>query len=34
LLPFPKFLDYDETTGRFVYDEEYRRKLPDWTYSS
>jgi NADH-quinone oxidoreductase subunit F len=31
-LPFPKFLDYDETAGRFIYDERYRHKRPDWTY--
>lgn len=31
-LPFAKFLDYDEANGRFVYDEEYRAKGPDWMY--
>jgi NADH-quinone oxidoreductase subunit F len=33
-LPFAKFLDYDETHGRFTYDEAYRRKGPDWMYAS
>lgn len=32
-LPFPKFLDYDEQAGRFVYDERYRLKRPDWSYA-
>jgi NADH-quinone oxidoreductase subunit F len=32
-LPFPKFLDYDEASGRFIYDERYREKGPDWMYS-
>ena len=31
-LPFAKFLDYDEVAGRFVYDERYRDKGPDWMY--
>lgn len=29
----PKFLDYDEEQGRFVYDERYRLKQPNWTYA-
>jgi NADH-quinone oxidoreductase subunit F len=32
-LPFAKFLDYEEVSGRFVYDEAYRAKGPDWMYS-
>ncbi|MGH2660532.1 MAG: complex I 51 kDa subunit family protein [Actinomycetota bacterium] len=32
-LPVPKFLDFDERAGRFVYDERYRLKQPDWTYT-
>lgn len=32
-LPVPKFLDFDEEAGRFVYDERYRLKQPDWTYA-
>jgi NADH:ubiquinone oxidoreductase subunit F (NADH-binding) len=32
-LPFAKFLDYEEANGRFVYDEAYRAKGPDWMYS-
>jgi NADH-quinone oxidoreductase subunit F len=32
-LPVPKITDYDEDTGRFRYDERYRRKRPDWTYA-
>jgi NADH:ubiquinone oxidoreductase subunit F (NADH-binding) len=31
-LAFPKIVDFDETNGRFIYDERYRRKRPDWTY--
>jgi NADH-quinone oxidoreductase subunit F len=31
-LPVPLMVDYDETAGRFTYDESYRRKRPDWTY--
>jgi NADH-quinone oxidoreductase subunit F len=27
-----KFVDFDEKAGRFVYDERYRLKQPDWTY--
>jgi NADH-quinone oxidoreductase subunit F len=30
VLPFPKIVDLDG--GRVVYDEEYHRKQPDWTY--
>jgi NADH-quinone oxidoreductase subunit F len=29
----PKLLDFDETRGRFVYDERYPLKRPDWTYA-
>jgi NADH-quinone oxidoreductase subunit F len=32
-LPVPKFTDFDEASGRFVYDERYRLKRPDWTYA-
>jgi NADH-quinone oxidoreductase subunit F len=32
-LPVPKFVDFDETAGRFAYDEQYARKRPDWTYA-
>jgi NADH:ubiquinone oxidoreductase subunit F (NADH-binding) len=32
-LPVPKLVDFDERGRRFVYDEEYRRKLPDWSYA-
>jgi NADH-quinone oxidoreductase subunit F len=32
-LPFPKLTGYDETGGRFIYDERYRYKRPDWTYA-
>jgi NADH-quinone oxidoreductase subunit F len=28
----PKFVDFDDRSGRFVLDERYRRKQPDWTY--
>ena len=28
----PKFVDFDETAGGFVYDERYLLKQPDWTY--
>jgi NADH:ubiquinone oxidoreductase subunit F (NADH-binding) len=31
-LPFAKFLDYDEDNGRFIYDEKYHTKGPDWMY--
>jgi len=30
VLPLPKIIDLDD--GRVVYDEEYYRKQPDWTY--
>jgi NADH:ubiquinone oxidoreductase subunit F (NADH-binding) len=33
-LPFHKIVDLDEKTGRFVYDESYDRRQPDWTYAS
>ena len=33
LLP-PKIVDFDEDAGRFVYDERYPSKQPDWTYAS
>jgi NADH:ubiquinone oxidoreductase subunit F (NADH-binding) len=33
-LPFPKLLDYEEQEGRFIYDERYRDKRPDWTYAN
>jgi len=29
----PKLVDFDDRSGRFVYDERYRRKQPDWTYA-
>jgi NADH-quinone oxidoreductase subunit F len=32
-IPIPKFVDFDERAGRFVSDERYRLKRPDWTYS-
>jgi NADH-quinone oxidoreductase subunit F len=32
-LRFPKLVDYDEEAGRFLYDERYARKRPDWTYA-
>ena len=32
-LPVPKIVDYDERAGRFVYDEWYRCKQPDWSYT-
>jgi hypothetical protein len=30
---FPKIDDWDSAADRFVYDETYGRKQPDWTYS-
>jgi NADH:ubiquinone oxidoreductase subunit F (NADH-binding) len=30
----PKFVDFDERSGRFLHDERYRRKQPDWTYAN
>jgi NADH-quinone oxidoreductase subunit F len=33
-LPFPKIVDFDEEAGRFIYDDRYRLKQPDWTFVS
>jgi NADH-quinone oxidoreductase subunit F len=33
-LPLPKLVDFDEQAGRFVYDDRYRLKRPDWTFAS
>ena len=33
-LPLPKLVDFDEEAGRFVYDDRYRLKQPDWTFAS
>jgi NADH:ubiquinone oxidoreductase subunit F (NADH-binding) len=33
-LILPKLIDLDPVSGRFVYDDEYGAKQPDWTYSS
>jgi NADH-quinone oxidoreductase subunit F len=33
-LPLPKLLDFDEEGGRFIYDERYQLKRPDWTFGS
>jgi hypothetical protein len=33
-LPVPKLLDFDEQAGRFVYDDRYRLKRPDWSYQA
>ncbi len=33
-LPVPKLVDFDERAGRFVYDDRYRLKQPDWTYGT
>jgi NADH:ubiquinone oxidoreductase subunit F (NADH-binding) len=33
-LPFPKIVDFDEEAGRFIYDDRYRLKRPDWTFLS
>ncbi len=33
-LPLPKLVDFDEEGGRFVYDDRYRLKRPDWTFES
>ena len=33
-LHLPKLVDFDEATGRFVYDDRYRLKRPDWTFAS
>jgi NADH-quinone oxidoreductase subunit F len=32
-LPVPKIVDFDEGAGRFLFDDRYRRKRPDWTYA-
>jgi NADH:ubiquinone oxidoreductase subunit F (NADH-binding) len=32
-LLLPKIVDWDESAGRFSYDEAYARKRPDWTYA-
>ena len=32
-LAFPKIVDYDETNGRFAFDDRYRYKRADWTYA-
>jgi hypothetical protein len=31
---FPKLVDLDEEAGRFVYDETYHLKRPDWSYAT
>jgi NADH:ubiquinone oxidoreductase subunit F (NADH-binding) len=33
-LILPKLVDLDSGSGRFVYDDEYASKQPDWTYST
>lgn len=33
-LTFHKIVDWDEATERFVYDQTYAKKQPDWTYAS
>jgi NADH-quinone oxidoreductase subunit F len=33
-LLLPKLVELDPTSGRFVYDEEYADKKPDWTYDA
>jgi NADH-quinone oxidoreductase subunit F len=33
-LPFHKIVGWDAVEERFVYDADYRRKQPDWTYAS
>jgi NADH-quinone oxidoreductase subunit F len=33
-LTFHKIIDWDGVTERFVYDQNYQRKQPDWTYGS
>ena len=33
-LTLPKLVELDPSSGRFVYDEEYTAKQPDWTYSA
>jgi len=32
-LVLPKIVDWDEDLGRFLYDRDYARKRPDWTYA-
>jgi NADH-quinone oxidoreductase subunit F len=32
-IPVPKMVDFDEGAGVFAYDERYRLKQPDWTYT-
>jgi NADH-quinone oxidoreductase subunit F len=32
-IPLPKLIDFDEANGRFVYDQRYPLKRPDWTYT-
>jgi NADH-quinone oxidoreductase subunit F len=32
-LELPKIVDWDEAGGRFLYDRDYARKRPDWTYA-
>ena len=32
-IDLPKLSDFDETSGRFTYDDRYRLKRPDWTYA-
>jgi len=32
-LPLPKLTDIDDRTGRFVYDDRYHLKRPNWTYA-
>jgi NADH-quinone oxidoreductase subunit F len=33
-LPLPKLADFNEEAGRFVHDNQYRHKRPDWTFES
>ncbi len=33
-LPVPKLVDFDKESGRFVYDDRYGLKRPDWTFMS
>jgi NADH-quinone oxidoreductase subunit F len=33
-LPLPKLVEFDEKGGRFVYDDRYRLKRPDWTFGT
>jgi NADH:ubiquinone oxidoreductase subunit F (NADH-binding) len=32
-IPIPKFVDFDERAGRFIHDEGYSLKRPDWTHA-